>query len=144
MLNLKFHRKLTFYLLSIHGTIERLTWKSNLSKALLELKAQEQEFCCLEYSEEDLSTNSFAVTLTFQSQNRKSGTYENVSFKRPLFFNKIHRPKYGREVFKKILQYLYPRIYRNTESVSLEGYLNSFLNRTPPFRVFLSTDLINR
>lgn len=42
ILNLKSHRKLVFYLLSINGGIERLNYKTNLSRALSELKSNEQ------------------------------------------------------------------------------------------------------
>ncbi len=73
---------------------------------------------CLEQSEEQLSAKSFEVTLVFQNQNRKLGTYENIGYKRPLFFNRLQRPNQGREIFKKILMYLYHRIYNNIQRLS--------------------------
>ena len=79
-----------------------------------------------------------------QIQDRRLGIYDNVSFKRPLFFSKVDRPKEGKQLVIKVLRYLYPRIFAKTGEVSLEKYLDRFVNGVLPFRLFLATEHTNR
>ena len=92
----------------------------------------------MEVTPEELAASSFEVVLTFQQQNLKTGTYENVSFKRPLFFYKFKRPDRGKQVYQKILRYLYNRVYQNSSNLSLQEYIQKFMKECP-FKLFLAS-----
>jgi len=120
------HQSLAFYILSTHGTIDKLT-NSNVAHLLGTIQKNTRELFCLEVTPEELAASSFEVVLTFQQQNLKTGTYENVSFKRPLFFYKFKRPDRGKQVYQKILRYLYNRVYQNSSNLSLQEYIQKFM-----------------